>query len=51
MANNKFSTMFKKRIKPELYTLSWVDLYGDEIKFLGSPKQVINQVLMMEEIE
>jgi len=51
MSSNKFSTIFKKRIKPELYTLSWIDLYGDEVQFSGSPKQIIQQVLTMEEIE
>tara|TARA_R110000796_G_scaffold64146_3_gene148590 strand:- start:207 stop:362 length:156 start_codon:yes stop_codon:yes gene_type:complete len=51
MSSNKFSTIFKKRIKPELYTLSWIDLYGDEVRFSGSPKQIIQQVLTMEEIE
>jgi hypothetical protein len=51
MAGNKFNTMFKKRIKPDLYNLTWIDLYGDEIKFSGTAKQIISQVLTMEEIE
>jgi|5B_taG_2_1085324.scaffolds.fasta_scaffold03410_10 hypothetical protein len=51
MAGNKFTTMFKGRIKPELYNLSWIDLYGEEIKFTGSAKQIISQILTMEEIE
>ncbi len=51
MAGNKFNTMFKKRIKPDLYNLTWIDLYGDEIKFSGTAKQIISQILTMEEIE
>ncbi len=51
MAGNKFNTIFKKRIKPDLYNLTWIDLYGDEIKFSGTAKQIISQVLTMEEIE
>jgi len=51
MAVNKFNTMFKKRIKPDLYNLTWIDLYGDEIKFSGTAKQIISQILTMEEIE
>tara|TARA_B100000925_G_C21794397_1_gene381815 strand:- start:77 stop:208 length:132 start_codon:yes stop_codon:yes gene_type:complete len=43
--------MLKKRIKPDLYYLTWFDIKGKEVRLAGTPKQIISHILTMEEIE